>query len=352
MPWTPLRFCRNAAMAFAISATALPVNADIAGAGSSFTALVMQDWTQKFEFEHKVAVRYASAGSGEGIRRITANSVDFAMTDIPLTQTELIQADLVQFPLVVGAIVPVVNLPNIVSGELRFSGAVLADIYLGKIVSWSDPALRALNPGANLPELPISVVYRADGSGTSFVFTHYLSKVSVEWQDRLGVGSRLLWPTGTGAKGNEGVSQKVRETAGAIGYVEYTYALKFGLTTVRLGNKAGKFVAPNEESARAALASTTWSRPSYYEIVTDRAGEESWPIVGVSFALINKNPSNPDDARETFGFMDWIYRDGAAAAAENHYIPLGDKTLIKRIETTWKEVKDRSGQPLWKGNGN
>jgi phosphate transport system substrate-binding protein len=350
MPWTRWILCCNAAAAIAVSAAAIAAEPEVEGAGSSFTAFVMQTWAQKFEAQHKIAVHYQSVGSGEGIRRVSANSVDFAMTDIPLTQTELVQGDLVQFPLVVGAIVPVVNLPNIGPGQLRLSGAVLADIFLGKIDKWNDPALRALNPGLELPALPISVIHRTDGSGTSFVFTHYLSKVSAEWQERLGVGSRLLWPSGNGAKGNDGVSQNVRDTAGAIGYVEYTYALKYGLTTIRLGNKAGKFVAPNETTIRAALASTTWSRPSYYEVVTDRAGEDSWPIVGVSFALVRRSQASLEDARETLSFMDWVYRDGAAAAAENRYVPLDDKILVKRIETTWKEIKDGSGQAVWKSN--
>jgi phosphate transport system substrate-binding protein len=340
--------CCNGLMVIAISASALAADAEVAGAGSSFTALVMQAWTQEFGLEHKIAVHYRSVGSGEGIRRITANAVDFAMTDIPLTQTELVQGDLLQFPVVVGAIVPIVNLPNVASGELRLTGAALADIFLGKIARWNDPALRALNPSLDLPDLPVSVVHRADGSGTSFVFTYYLSKTSAEWQDRLGVGSRLTWPAGRASKGNEGVSESVRETVGAIGYVEYTYALNYGLTTVLLRNKAGRFVAPDEGSIRAALASTTWSRPSFYEVVADRGGENSWPIVCVSFALIRRSQSGIDDARDTLGFLDWIYRKGAAAATASHYVPLDDKGLIRRIETTWKDIRDRSGRTVWK----
>jgi phosphate transport system substrate-binding protein len=347
MPGALWTACCNALVALFLTGTALAAD-EVVGAGSSFTALVMQAWTQQFEAGHKAAVRYRSVGSGEGIRRVTANSVDFAVTDIPLTQVELVQADLIQFPLVVGAIVPVVNLPHIAPGELHLSGAVLGDLFLGKISHWNDPALRSLNPGLELPDLPVSVVHRSDGSGTTFVFTHYLSKTNAEWQDRLGVGSRLNWPTGKGAKGNEGVTFGVQETAGAIGYVEYTYAVNNRLTTAKLLNRAGKFVAAGEISIRAALASTTWARPSYYEVVTDRAGDDSWPIVGVSFVLLHKSQGNLDDARETLTFIDWIYRDGGAAAADNHYVPLDDKGLIKRIESGWKDIKDDAGQPAWK----
>jgi phosphate transport system substrate-binding protein len=336
-------------LALAAAMPAAGFAAEIVGAGSSFTAVVMQAWAQRFELEHKVAVQYRSVGSGEGIRRVTARSVDFAMTDIPLTQAELMQDDLLQFPVVVGAIVPVLNLPGPAAG-IRLSGTVLGDIFLGKISQWDDPALRALNPGVALPGLPISVVHRDDGSGTTFVFTHYLSKVNAEWQDRLGVGSRLLWPAGKGAKGNEGVAQQVHDTVGAIGYVEYSYAQKYRLATVSLANGAGKYVAGDEAGARAALASTSWSRASYYEVITDRPGDASWPIVGVSFALVHRNQPSLDDARETLSFMDWIFHHGASIAAENRYIPLDDKGLIRRIESSWKDIRDRSGQVVWKNN--
>jgi phosphate transport system substrate-binding protein len=344
-------FCAKL-VAVAMLAACPVATAEVTGAGSSFAALVIQPWNDRFEAAQKIAVRYQSVGSGEGIRRVTAKAVDFALTDIPLTHVELVQADLVQFPVVIGAITPVINLPNIASNELRMSGAVLAAIYLGKIVAWNDPALRALNPKLDLPALPIRVIHRADGSGTTFVFTNYLSKQSAEWQERLGIGSRLHWPAGDGANGNEGMSKSVRETVGSIGYVVYTYALKYGLATVQLGNNAGNYVAPNESNARAALANTTWSRPSYYEIVTDRGGDGSWPIVGVTFVLVSTSPANSTSARETLKFIDWIYRDGSAVAAENHYVAIDDGNLIKRIEASWKTIKDRAGQTIWKDSAN
>jgi phosphate transport system substrate-binding protein len=294
-------------------------------------------------------VYYRSVGSGEGIRRVTARSVDFAMTDVPLTQAELVQDDLMQFPLVVGAVAPVVNIPGVGPDALKLTGSLLADIYLGKITVWDAPALRAANPELTLPSLPIRVVHRSDGSGTSFVFTHYLSKVSSEWQDRLGIGSRLLWPAGVGVKGNEGVSQTVRDTTGAIGYVEYAYAVKQQIATVRLQNKAGRFVQASEAGVRSALASANWSRPSFYEMLTNRDGEDSWPLVGVSFALIHRQQEDRGDAEETLSFLQWIYGHGAPSANGLHYIALEDTALIERIESSWTEIRDDEGQIVWKG---
>lgn len=324
-------------------------DAGVIGAGASFPAPAIEAWAKQFAQESKIEVSYRSVGSGEGIRRVTARAVDFAMTDVPLTHAELEQDDLMQFPLIVGAIVPVVNIPGVRPGELKLTGALLADIYLGKITTWDAPAIRALNPELTLSSQPIKVVHRSDGSGTSFIFTYYLAQASTEWQDRLGAGSRLKWPAGTDAKGNEGVSVAVRDTAGAIGYVEYSYALKHQIATVQLDNKAGKFVRPNETGIRAALASANWSRPSFYEMLVNHAGDESWPIVGASFALIHKKPTDRDDALETLRFFDWIYRSGIPLANALHYVGLENNALIERIESSWKGVKDVKGQVVWKG---
>ena len=293
---------------------------EVIGAGASFPAPAIEAWARQFSRETGVRVLYRSVGSGEGIRRVTARSADFGMTDVPLTQAELVQDDLLQFPIVVGAIVPVVNLPGIGDGELRLTGAVLADIYLGKIIRWDAPALKESNPRQSLPDLPIRVVHRADGSGTSFVFTYYLSRVSSEWQDRLGVGSRLVWPVGFGAKGNEGVSQAVHDAVGSIGYVLNAYAMQSKLATVQLRNKAGKFSRVSETGVRAALASAHWSRPGYYEVLVDRDGDDSWPIVGVSFALIHQRQEDHADALATLNFLGWIYSHGADAAHKLHYV--------------------------------
>jgi len=345
-PWLSVFVLMSGVIA---AAEALAADAEVIGAGASFPAPVIHAWARQFAQEKQIDVHYRSVGSGEGIRRVTARSVDFAMTDMPLTQAELVQDDLVQFPVVAGAIVPVANLPGIGPGELKLSGAVLADIYLGSITVWDAPAIRALNPDLRIPGLPVKVVHRSDGSGTSFVFTHYLSKVSAEWQDRLGVGSRLRWPVGAGAKGNEGVAEMVRDSAGAVGYVEYAYALKLQLATVQLANKSGRFVRPGEAGVRAALASANWSRPSFYEMLTDRDGEDTWPIVGVSFALVHQRPADRIDAEKTLGFLDWVYRRGVPLASEFQYISLEEKALIERIKASWKKIRDGKGQLVWAG---
>jgi phosphate transport system substrate-binding protein len=330
------------------SAQAAGRDVEVIGAGASFPAPVVEAWAEQFSRETGVRLLYRSVGSGEGIRRVTARSADFALTDVPLTQAELLQDDLLQFPVVVGAIVPVVNLPRIGDGDLKLTGQVLADIYLGKITRWDDPALEALNPGQRLPDLPITVVHRVDGSGTSFIFTYYLSGLSPEWQDRRGIGSRLLWPAGLGAKGNEGVSEAVRDIAGAIGYVEYAYAVQHKLVTVQLRNKAGKFAHVSETGVRAALASARWARPGYYEVLVDKNGDDSWPVVGVSFVLIHKRQEDHGDGVATLNFLRWIYSHGAGAAHKLHYVTMESGELIRRIESSWGEIQDEQGQFLWK----
>lgn len=333
----------------AILATAAAAAAvELIGAGATFPAPAIEAWAQQFSRESGVRLQYRTVGSGEGIRRVTARVADFAMTDVPLTQAELLQDDLLQFPVIAGAIVPVVNLPGIGDGALKLTGPVLADIYLGKISRWDAPALQALNPGLSLPGLPIQVVHRAEGSGTSFVFTYYLSEVSAEWQDRLGIGSRLHWPTGVGAEGNDGVSQTVHDTVGAIGYVEFAHALQHGLTTAQLQNKAGKFARVSEAGVRTALASAHWSRPGYYEVLANTGGDDSWPIVGVSFALIHQRQEDHADAVATLNFFHWIYAHGADLAHQLHYVTLDDAALIARIEASWSQVHDEAGQAVWR----
>jgi phosphate transport system substrate-binding protein len=331
---------------FAFEASA--IEATVSGAGASFPDPVVQAWAAQFAKENKIEVSYRSIGSSEGIRQVTAKSIDFALTDVPLTQAELIQDDLIQFPLVAGAIVPVVNIPGVRSGDFKLTGSVLADIYLGKITRWNAPELRALNPELPLPDMAIKPAFRGDGSGTSFVFTHYLSKVSQEWHERFGIGSRLNWPVGAGVKGNEGMSLMVRDTTGAIGYVEFSYALKHQLAMVELANKAGKFVRANETGIRSALASAKWARASYYEMLTNRDGEATWPIVGVSFVLIHKTQPDLTDAQETLSFFDWIFHRGNALATAFQYISLEDKSLIERIQGHWKDIKTAQGQLVWK----
>ena len=331
---------------------AMPARAadiDVKGAGSTFSAPAIEAWARQFGQESGVTVSYHAGGSGEGIRRVTAHALEFAVTDVPLTEAELKQDDLLQFPVVVGAVVPVVNLPGVGDGALRLTGVVLADIYLGQITRWDDPAIRALNPGLALPGLPIQVVHRADGSGTSFIFTYYLSKVSQDWEGRLGIGSRLIWPAGRGVQGSGGVADMVHDTEGAIGYVEQAYAVQHGLASVALRNKAGRYVRADESAVRAALASARWSRPGYYEVLVDRDGEASWPIVGISFALVHLGQEDVADGAATLSFFHWVYVKGAQLAASLHYISLDDSSLIGRIESSWNEIHDDKGEHVWKG---
>jgi phosphate transport system substrate-binding protein len=330
-----------------LSARAAAAGVEVIGAGGSFPAPAMEAWADQFSRESGVQLLYRSVGSGEGILRVTARSADFALTDVPLTQAELVQDDLMQFPVIVGAIVPVLNVPGIGDGELRLTGAALADIYLGRITKWDDPVLKELNPQLALPALPIQVVHRADGSGSSFVFTYYLSRESSEWEQRLGIGSRLHWPAGQGARGNEGVSQTVHDTPGAIGYVEYTYAVQHQLVTARIRNRAGNFVRADETGVRAALASARWSRTGYYEVLADRDGTDSWPIVGISFALIHKKQEDRASATAILNFLHWVYAHPEVPRML-HYVPVEDAALIERIESSWDQVHDDEGRMVWK----
>lgn len=324
------------------------VHADVSGAGASFPAPVIEAWAKQFTQESKIEVTYRSVGSAEGIRRVTARGADFGVTDVPLTQAELAQDDLLQFPIVAGGIVPVVNLPNVNVADLKMTGDVLAQIYLGKITNWNAPAIRELNPSLALPNLAIKVVHRADGSGSSFVFTHYLSKSNPEWQQHYGIASRMHWPIGSEATGNNGVAEFVKDNAGAIGYVEFSYAQTYGLTGVALRNKSGQFVAPGINAFRAALASFNWSRPSYYEVLTNASGNDSWPIVGASFVLMHKRQQNAADALDVLKFFDWIQHSGASLAEQNRYFSLDDKALVARIESSWAEIKDERNLSVWK----
>jgi len=316
-------------IAFLLARAAEAAEIEVIGAGASFPAPAVEAWAKQYSDGAGVQLLYRSVGSGEGIRRVTARSADFAMTDVPLTQAELNQDDLLQFPVVAGAIVPVVNLP----AEVKLTGPQLADIFLGKIANWS-----ALDP--SLPNLPVTVVHRAEGSGTSFVFTYYLSAVSEEWAGKFGVGSRLHWPAGIAATGNDGVAQAVQEKPGAIGYVELAYAKKRNLAMAILRNRAGQFVKPSEAAVKAALGAAKWSRPGFYEVAVDRDGEASWPIVGVSFALIHKRQEDRADAAATLNFFAWIH----AHPSQPDYVTLSDAAF----EAGWDQIKDDRGQPVWR----
>jgi len=337
-----------AAGAFASAAT-LPVSAlDISGAGATFPYPIYAKWADTYKKETGVGMNYQSIGSGGGIKQIQAKTVTFGASDMPLTPDEVAKAGLVQFPTVIGGDVPVVNLDGIKSGELKLDGATLAKIYLGQIKRWDDAAIKALNPSAKLPSQAIVVVHRSDGSGTTFIFTDYLSKVSADWKSKVGANTSVEWPAGIGAKGNEGVANNVAQTRGAIGYVEYAYAKQNKMTSVDMINKDGKLVSPKAESFQAAAANADWEHsPSFYVILTDQPGAGSWPIAGATFILIHKQPQDPAAAAEALKFFNWAYAKGTRMAEELDYVPMPAK-VVTSIENVWtKEIKDPAGKPLY-----
>ncbi len=331
--------------AFALCGTATA--ADITGAGASFPAPIYAKWADAYQKASANRVNYQSIGSGGGIKQITAKTVDFGASDMPLKPADLEKDGMIQFPTVIGGVVPVVNLPGIKPGEIKLSGELLGDIYLGKVKKWDDKAIAALNPGVKLPAQTIAVVRRADGSGTTFLFTNYLSKVSAEWKQKVGEGTAVQWPLGLGGKGNEGVSAFVQRVAGAIGYVEYAYAKQNKLTHAQLQNANKVFVQPSEEAFKAAAAGAEWSKTAFYEILTNQPGKDSWPITGATFILMHKKQDKPEQAIESMKFFDWAYRNGDKLASDLDYVPLPD-SLVKLILASWSaNIKDGTGKALW-----
>lgn len=310
--------------------------ANITGAGATFPYPIYAKWADAYKKETGNSVNYQSIGSGGGIKQIQAKTVDFGASDMPLKSDELQKHGLTQFPTVIGGVVPTVNLPGVANGQVKLSADVLADLFLGKIKKWNDPRIVKLNPGVKLPTLPVSIVHRSDGSGTTFIFTNYLSKASPTWKAKAGEGTSIKWPTGVGGKGNEGVAAYVQRIKGAIGYVEYAYALQNKMNTAQLKNRDGQFVAANEASFMAAAANAKWDKANgFYEILTDEPGKASWPISGATFILVHKQG---DAARttEVLKFFDWAYSKGDKMALELDYIPLPDN-VVKLIQTSWKE---------------
>jgi phosphate transport system substrate-binding protein len=319
----------------------------INGAGASFPYPVYSQWAYKYEQTTGVRLNYQSIGSGGGITQIKAKTVDFGASDAPLKAEELAQAGLVQFPMVIGGVVPVVNLPGVPSGKIRLTPALLADIFLGKLKRWDDQALKAENAGVALPSKEIGVVHRSDGSGTTWIFTNYLDKVSPEWHAKVGTGTAVSWPAGVGGKGNEGVAAFVQQVEGAIGYVEYAYAVQNKLAIVQLRNRAGKFVAPAIASFQAAAAGADWKgAPGFSLVLTDQPGEAGWPITGASFILIRKEQGDGARAKAMLSFFDWCLRSGAAQAEKLDYVPL-PAGVIDLVEAAWK-AELRAGQgAIW-----
>ncbi|MEI8163441.1 MAG: phosphate ABC transporter substrate-binding protein PstS [Betaproteobacteria bacterium] len=344
-----IRTLRNAGIA-AISLLAMSAAnaADVTGAGASFPAPIYAKWADAYQKATGNRINYQSIGSGGGIKQITAKTVDFGASDMPLTAQVLDKDGLMQFPTVIGGVVPVVNLAGVKPGELKLTGAVLADIYIGKIVKWNDKAIADLNPGVALPASDIGVVRRADGSGTTFIFTNYLSKVSPEWKTKVGEGTAVQWPVGLGGKGNEGVSAFVQRLPGSIGYVEYAYAKQNKLTHAIMKNASGNFVAPDDLTFKAAAAHADWTKSNFAEILTEQTGKDAWPLTGATFILMHKVQDKPAQGAEVLKFFEWSYKNGAKMAEDLDYVSLPE-SLVKLIGTSWANVKDASGKPVFTG---
>ncbi|VTU35878.1 Phosphate-binding protein PstS precursor [Variovorax sp. PBS-H4] len=334
-----------AAGLFAAALAQVPVLAQEAtGAGASFPAPLYSKWASDFNKATGAKINYQSVGSGAGIKQIDAKTVDFGASDMPLTDEDLKAKGLLQFPTVIGGVVPVVNIQGIKAGELKLSGQVLGDIYLGKITKWNDPAIKSLNGSLALPDAAIAPVRRADGSGTTFLFTNYLSKANPDWKAKVGDGTAVNWPTGAGGKGNEGVAQFVSKLPNSIGYVEYAYVKQNKMTYAQMQNAAGKFVNPDDDAFKAAAAGADWSK-TFYQVLTNQPGEQSWPITGATFILMHKTQDKPAQATTTLKFFDWAYKNGDKTAGDLDYVPMPDK-VKGIIATAWGEIKDASGKPL------
>jgi phosphate transport system substrate-binding protein len=325
---------------------AAPAGAQISGAGATFPAPLYAKWAETQKAETGLALNYQAIGSGGGIKQIKAKTVAFGATDKPLKPEELDADGLAQFPTVIGGVVPVVNLPGVAPGQLRLTGPLLADIYLGGVKKWNDAAIAAANPGVALPNLPITVVHRSDGSGTSFLFTSYLTAVAPRW-GKVGASDAVAWPTGQGGKGNDGVAAYVKQTPGAIGYVEYAYARQNGMAHALLQNGSGAFVAPTAASFAAAAAGADWSKaPGFYLLLLNQPGAEAWPITGATFILMHKSQADPATGKGVLSFFDWAYAKGDAAATELAYVPL-PADLKARVRASWSAIVGPDGKPVY-----
>ena len=337
-------------MAAVLTATLMlpALAADMTGAGSTFVYPVAAKWAEAYKQISGNGLNYQSIGSGAGIKQIKAKTVDFGASDMPLSAEELDKEGLVQFPVVMGGVVAVVNLDGVAPGQLKLNGPVLANIYLGKITKWNDAAIIALNPGLKLPADDITVVHRADGSGTSFLFTDYLSKVDAEFKTSVGASTAVKWPVGVGGKGNEGVAANVQRLKGSIGYVEFAYAKKNKMIFTQLKNKEGQFVQPDDATFKAAAAGADWAHtPGFAVVSTDQPGKASWPITGATFVIMHKVQADAAKGKEVLKFVDWAYKNGAGMATELDYIPM-PASVVTLIENAWKaQIKDASSKAVW-----
>lgn len=322
--------------------------ADITGAGATFPYPIYSKWAESYKAATGIGLNYQSIGSGGGIKQIKAKTVDFGASDMPLKAEELESEGLVQFPAIMGGVVPIVNLDGVTPGQLKFTPEVIAAIYLGKITKWNDPQITALNPGVKLPGSDITVVHRSDGSGTTFLWTDFLSKTSPDFKDVVGAGTAVKWPAGVGGKGNEGVAANVQRIRGSIGYVEYAYAKKNKMSHTQLKNSAGEFVQPDDDSFKAAAAGAEWAKaPGMGVVLTNQPGKASWPITGASFILVHKQQASAERGREVLKFFNWAYKNGGQAAADLDYVALPTQ-VVDLVEGSWKaNVKDAGGKAIW-----
>jgi phosphate transport system substrate-binding protein len=332
-----------AAAALAGAATSASAQ-DVTGAGATFPAPLYSRWAADYNKATGNRINYQSVGSGAGLRQIRGKTVDFGASDMPLTDDELKKDGLMQFPTAIGGVVPVINVAGIPTRQLRLTGQVLGDIYLGKITKWNDPAIVALNKDVKLPDSQIAVVRRADGSGTTFIFTNYLSKVNAEWKAKVGEGTAVNWPTGAGGKGNEGVSAFVQRLPNSIGYVEYAYAKQNKMPYALMQNAAGNFVAPDDVSFKAAAAGADWAK-TYYQILTNQPGKDAWPITGATFIMMHNKQDKPQQAAASLRFFDWAFKNGDKVADELDYVPMPD-VVKASIRKEWAKITDAAGKPV------
>jgi len=342
------KFAQVLSLGIAALASAGVTAGDITGAGATFPYPIYAKWADAYKKSTGIGLNYQSIGSGGGIKQITAKTVDFGASDMPLTVDNLEKDGLMQFPTVMGGVVPVYNLKGVATGQITLTGQQLADIYLGKIKKWNDAALKANNKDVALPDQAISVVHRSDGSGTTFIFSNYLSKVSADWKSQVGEGTSVKWPTGVGGKGNEGVSNYVGRIDGAIGYVESAYAKQNKLAYAKMVNHDGSVVSPTPEAVKAAAAGADWQKaPGMYMILTDAPGKGSWPIAGATFILMHTTQDKPENAKQVLKFFDWAYANGDAMASALDYIPMPD-SVVRLIQSNWKsQIKDASGKGVY-----
>ena len=317
---------------------------EITGAGASFPAPLYAKWASDYNKQTGVKVNYQSVGSGGGIKQIDSKTVDFGATDMPLTDEVLKTKGQMQFPTVIGGVVPILNVAGIAPGQLKLTGPLLADIFLGKVSRWNDPAIKAINPGVNLPDTAIAQVRRADGSGTTFLFTNYLSKVSPDWKAKVGEGTAVNWPVGAGGKGNEGVAAFVARLPNSLGYVEYSYVKQNKLNYALVQNAAGNFVKPEDDTFKAAAAGADWAK-SFYQILTNQPGKDSWPLSGATFILMHTSQDKPANGTEALKFFNWAYANGEKSAADLDYVPMPPAAVVA-IQKAWGEIKDTSGKVI------